>query len=114
MSSIGGFIQPLGAQDDHGMYLRLGKGNGRVLAPVGPGLIKEVGTKEYRLLSLGDEIALEPAACTIAVDGERQIEAYAEQKVSVRLTRRGPVVVDVKRCMQEAGRRGVLKNIIRK
>jgi hypothetical protein len=91
------------------MYVRLGEGNTSVLAPVGPGLIKKVETREYRLLSLETEVILEPAACTIAVDGERQIEVYPDQKVSVRLTNDGPCVVDVKRCMHEASRCGVFQ-----
>jgi predicted polyphosphate/ATP-dependent NAD kinase len=111
MSSIGGFLHPLGPRDPQGMYLRLGQGNTRVLAPVGPGLISRVNTQDYRMISLGDEVILEPAACTIAVDGERQIEIYPDQTVSVRLTKSGPRVVDIRRCVQEAGRCGVLKSV---
>jgi predicted polyphosphate/ATP-dependent NAD kinase len=111
MSSIGGFLHPLGPRDPQGMYLRLGQGNTRVLAPVGPGLISRVDTQDYRMISLGDEVILEPAACTIAVDGERQIEIYPDQTVSVRLTKSGPRVVDIRRCVQEAGRCGVLKSV---
>jgi len=109
MSSIGGLLHPLGPRDEQGMYLRLGEGSTSVLAPVGPGLISKVDIQDYRLLSQGDEVDLEPAAFTIAVDGERQIEVYPDQKVSVRLTNRGPRVVDVKRCLQEAGRQGVFQ-----
>ncbi len=111
MSSIGGFIHPLGPRDPQGMYLRLGRGNTSVLAPVGPGLVSKVETQEYRLLSLGDEVVLEPAACTIAVDGERQVEVYPDHKVSVRLTNRGPRVLDVRGCLKDAGRRGVLRTV---
>ena len=111
MSSIGGLLNPIGPRDPQGMYLRLGKGNTSVLAPVGPGLIRKVEIQEYRLLSPGEEVILEPAACTIAVDGERQIEVYADQKVSVRLTHRGPCVVDVQRCMHEASRCGILQTV---
>ncbi len=109
MSSIGGCLHVLGPQDAQGMYLRLGRGNIRVLAPVGPGLVIPVEIQGHRLLSLGEEVMLEPAACTIAVDGERQIEVFSEQQVSVRLTNRGPRVVDVQECMREASQRGVLQ-----
>jgi len=111
MSSIGGLLNPIGSRDPQGMYIRLGKGNTSVLAPVGPGLIRKVETQEYRMLSPGEEVILKPAACTIAVDGERQIEVYADQKVSVRLTHRGPCVVDVQRCMHEASRCGVFQTV---
>ncbi|MBL7062900.1 MAG: NAD(+)/NADH kinase [Anaerolineae bacterium] len=109
MSSIGGCLHALGPRDAQGMYIRLGQGNTSVLAPVGPGLIIPVGIQSHQLLSLGEEVVLEPAACTIAVDGERQIEVFSEQQVSVRLTNRGPRVVDVQQCMREASQRGVLR-----
>ncbi|HET90976.1 MAG TPA: ATP-NAD kinase [Chloroflexi bacterium] len=108
MSSIGGCLHVVGRQDPQGMYIRLGQGNTSVLAPVGPGLIIPVGIQSHRLLSLGEQVALEPAACTIAVDGERQIEVFSEQQVSVRLTNHGPRVVDVQQCMREASQCGVL------
>jgi predicted polyphosphate/ATP-dependent NAD kinase len=109
MSSIGGYLHVVGPRDAQGMYLRLGEGNTSVLAPVGPGLIIPVDIQSHRLLSMGEEVVLEPAACTIAVDGERQIEVFSEQKVSVRLTNRGPRVVDVQQCVREASRRGILR-----
>jgi len=109
MSSIGGYLHPLGPQDRQGMYIRLGRGNINVLAPIGPGLISKVNIQDYRLLSLGDEVVLEPAACTIAVDGERQIEVLPEQEVGVRLTNHGPRVVDVRQCTQEASQRGIFR-----
>jgi predicted polyphosphate/ATP-dependent NAD kinase len=110
MSSIGGLLHPLGPRDEQGMYVRLGGGNTSVLAPVAPGLISKVNWQDCRLLSLGDEVAMDPKDCTIAVDGERQIEVLADQKVSVRLTKQGPVVVDVRRCLQEAARCGILRS----
>jgi len=114
MSSIGGCLHALGPRDAQGMYIRLGQGNTSVLAPVGPGLIIPVGIQSHQLLSLGEEVMLEPAACTIAVDGERQIEVFSEQKVSVRLTNHGPRVVDVQQCIREASQRGVLRTPVKR
>lgn len=108
MSSIGGVLKVIDAQEPAGMYIRLGKGDKQVLAPVAPGLVIPVGIQEHRILSIGDEVTLEPAACTVAVDGERQIEVFEEQTVRVRLTDRGPRVVDVQQCVQEAAQQGVL------
>jgi len=114
MSSIGGCLHALGPRDAQGMYIRLGQGNTSVLAPVGPGLIIPVGIQSHQLLSLGEEVMLEPAACTIAVDGERQIEVFSEQQVSVRLTNHGPRVVDVQQCIREASQRGVLRTPVKR
>jgi predicted polyphosphate/ATP-dependent NAD kinase len=108
MSSIGGVLHPIGPLDPHGMHIRLGTGNGRVIAPVGPGLIVPVDIQGHRLLSIGDKVALERAACTIAVDGERQLEVFAEQQVTVCLTDHGPCVVDVQQCIAEASLCGIL------
>jgi hypothetical protein len=108
MSSIGGVLRPIGPLDPHGMHIRLGTGDGRVIAPVGPGLVIPVDIQDHRLLSMGDEVALERAACTVAVDGERQIEVFAEQQVTVRLTDHGPCVVDVRKCIYEASLCGIL------
>jgi len=109
MSSIGGCLHVLGPQDTNGLYIRLGKGNTRVLAPVGPGLVIPVDIQSHRLISMGEEVVLEPAACTIAVDGEREIEVFPEQTVRVQLTKRGPCVVDVQQCMREASAHCILR-----
>jgi len=109
MSSIGGVLQAVGPLDPFGMYIRLGENGTRVLAPVGPGLIMAVPIQTYRLLALDEEIDLEQAACTVAVDGERQIEVFPEQHVRVRLTNHGPRVVDVDKCLRLASETGVLR-----
>ncbi len=64
------------------------------------------------MLSPEDEVMLQSAACTIAVDGERQLEVFPHQKISVRLTQNGPQVVDVRRCLHEASRCGVFKTAV--
>jgi len=109
MSSIGGCLSIIGPHEPRGMYLHLGGGGPDVLAPVGPGQIAPVGVQSWRWLSMDEEIALQPAACTIAVDGERQIEAFEEQEIRVRLTAAGPRVADVSKCLNHASRAGILR-----
>jgi len=109
MSSIGGLLHPVGCLDPHGMYIRLGRGGMTVLAPVAPGILSAVEIQSYRLLPLNEEVVLEPAACTLAVDGERQIEVFPEQRISVRLVEKGPRVVEVDRCLEAASRLGVFR-----
>ncbi len=111
MSSIGSCLQAVSAHDDHGMYLSLGPGGTQVLAPMGPGLVTQVPIQEHRLLPVGEEIILNRNPSTIAFDGERQIEIYSKRKIAVRLTRLGPRVVDISRCMAEATRRGVFQQL---
>ncbi len=107
MSAIGSCLQPVTPQEKHGLYIAIGQGQGRVLAPVAPGMVAQVDIREHRLLSIGEEITLNPQVCTIALDGERSIEIYPGQTVKIRLTNNGPRVVNVSRCLAEASRLGV-------
>jgi hypothetical protein len=107
MSSIGACLQPVTPQEAHGLYIAIGQGQRSVLAPVAPGLVTQVAIREHRLVSIDEEITLSPQVCTIALDGERSIEIYPGQTVTVRLTNNGPYVVNVSRCLAEASRLGV-------
>jgi predicted polyphosphate/ATP-dependent NAD kinase len=107
MSSIGACLQPVTPQEKHVRYVAMGQGRGKVLAPVAPGLITQVSIREHRLLPIGEEINLNPQVCTIALDGERSIEIYPGQTVTIRLTNNGPRVVNVPLCLAEAARLGV-------
>lgn len=111
LSSIGSCFQTLDAHDDHGMYLALGPGGTKVLAPTGPGLVTHVPVREHRLFPVGDEVTLNSHPCTIALDGERYIEVYGTRTITIRLTNDGPRVVDIVRCMEEATRRGVFQRL---
>lgn len=109
LSAVGSCLHPFGAQDGTGMYVQIGEGGSRVLAPIAPGLVVPVAVYHYQLLSLGDEVALNPGPCTIALDGERSIEVGHQSYLTVRLTNHGPRVVDIGACMAEAARVGVFR-----
>ena len=111
LSSVGSCLQALGARDRYGMYLALGPGGIQVLAPIGPGLVKQISIREHRLVPVGGEVTLSSDPCTIALDGERYIEVYGTRTITVRLTRNGPRVVDIARCMEEATRCGVFQRL---
>lgn len=109
LSSLGSCFQPLGAQEGQGMYLAIGPGGTQVLAPLGPGLVTQISIRDHRPLSVGDEVILDSDAGTIALDGEREIEVYRRPKIAVRLTKNGPRVVDIGRCVREAASRGFFR-----
>ncbi len=111
MSAVGSCLHPFDFRDAIGMHLQLGEGGSRVLAPIAPGLIVPVGVRNYRLLSLGEEVALDSAPCTIALDGERSIEVGRDHGLAVRLTNDGPRVVDIGKCMAEAAGAGVFRSV---
>lgn len=103
LSSIGGQLRPLGADESAGLYIELGAGTA-VLAVLAPGLAVQVGVRDWRLLPLGEEVVLEAGAGTVALDGERELAA--DGAASVRVTACGPLVVDVHAALAAAGRPG--------
>jgi predicted polyphosphate/ATP-dependent NAD kinase len=109
MSAVGSFLHPFDVREAVGMYVKLGDGGNPVLAPVAPGLIVPVPVRDFHLLALGEEVAMDSDQCTVALDGERYIEVGRNQRLSVRLTNRGPRVVDIDTCMAEAARVGVFR-----
>lgn len=111
LSAVGGCFRTVRARDPHGMFLSIGAGGADILAPMGPGLVTRVPIRDHRMLAIGDEVQLDPEIGTIALDGERQIEIFANQSIRVRLTDRGPRVVDISHCMEEATRRGVFQQL---
>lgn len=111
ISSLGSCFRHLTSKDGQGIYLALGQGGSRVLAPVAPGLLTPVDVREHRLLSLGESVVLDSQVSTVALDGEREIEIYGHPTLSVRLTMSGPRVVDFTRCMEVAARSGVFHRL---
>jgi len=107
MASIGGSFHPITADDDQGLYLRIGKDNMRVSATIAPGVIGEVGIEEYRVLGLNERVGISVDRLSlVALDGEREIEIYPQDKVEVELRKDGPRVVKIKETLEEAARSG--------
>lgn len=106
LAAVGGCLATLSPRNAHGLYLRLGAGGRQVLAPVAPGLVVPVGILEHRLIEAGEDVRLDPGNCTIALDGEREVEVGLHQTVVARLTTAGPRVVDIEAALAEATRRG--------
>jgi predicted polyphosphate/ATP-dependent NAD kinase len=107
LSSIGGAVRPQGLGDDEGLYLELGEGGETVLAPIAPGLIHRVGVAHSQVLEIGGAVDLELGSCTIALDGEREIEIGRPRPVRFSLSANGPRVIDPRLALSEAGKRGV-------
>ena len=101
LSSVGGRIHPLGADDPGGLYLELGGRSGRLVhAVLAPGLTAEVVVSEYRVLQPGEDVTLDVSGGTLALDGERELLVHGPATASV--TRSGPLVVDVRRALAAA------------
>ena len=70
-----------------------------VLAPIAPGVIPAVPITSWRRLAAGERVAVEKRHCTVALDGEREVELLPGQDVYATLSMDGPWVVDVPKAM---------------
>ena len=116
LSAIGAHLDPIGRDTPEGLYLRLADppAHGRpaeapkitVVAPIAPGLVAAVGIREFRRIAVGEEVALEEAAGSLALDGERELVLRPPERASVRLSAAGPRVLDVRSALAAAAARG--------
>jgi hypothetical protein len=99
IASLGGALFPRECERCSGAWIAVGDpatASTRVTVPIAPGLLREVPVRESRLLPHGAFVSLQSGSCTIALDGEREIEIRdPDARVDVRLDPRGPRVVDV-------------------
>jgi len=77
----------------------------RVRVPLAPGMMAEAGIAGARLLQPGATVELSGGPCTIAVDGEREIEIL-DPGASIRITLdpNGPRVVEIEGAIGQAAR----------
>jgi predicted polyphosphate/ATP-dependent NAD kinase len=108
LSSIGGLLHPVRADDPHCLCLDL-EGDGKwVKAPVAPGMIEKVFIASERIMNVGDEMEIVGEPSVLALDGEREVEVPRGDRASIRLEKDGPLVVDVQRTMNSAMKRRIL------
>ncbi len=94
------------ARDSAGLYVELGAGQTRVLAPIAPGLIVPVSVRSVSPLELEQTVPIPHAPSILALDGEREVPVPPGASVAVRLSARGPYVVDVQAALQAAVEEG--------
>lgn len=107
IASIIGALNPLSPADSQGISIDLGPGGRKVLAAIGPGLIKPVQVAGYRLLNPGDKVEVKKVPCLIAVDGEREVEIRAGDRAELQIQSAGPWVVDISAALNQAARLGL-------
>jgi hypothetical protein len=112
MSPIGGLLQPVGANDEGGLFVGCAAPGapGRVLlAPVSAGLYRRVNVTDFRALALGQEVLLRGPGI-LAFDGDRERRLLPGQEARLRVERSGPCVLDVERALRLAAERGAFLN----
>ena len=106
-SAVGGLVEPVGADADHGLVLHLDiASTRRVLAPTAPGHYGDLGLASVERLAPGDEVVVE-GPTLLAFDGERKRRLHAGQRARLTVSRDGPRVVDVGSVMAAAADEGL-------
>jgi hypothetical protein len=105
--SVGGMLFPDAAGSGQGAHIIMGEGR-RVLAPLAPGIMRELTVSSASLLQPGDIVRLQPRAGTIALDGEREIEVLRDGcEITVTFNPQGPRVVQISEAIAAATRAGL-------
>lgn len=106
-SSIAGVRQIVTAQDPYGGIVFLGRGYQKVVAPVAPGILEEIGVSPMTRLPVGQAYRWEPQQRgTIALDGERELYVKPGDILHFTVTENGPLKVSVRETIEQAQREG--------
>ena len=114
ISSIGGRLKAVGMFEPKGLQITFAesamdpRGDTddamSVRAPIAPGIVADVRIAQWSEMVPGDAIEIDAAGCTIALDGEREIELLQGDGAAVVLKANGPVVVDFDEALGYAAR----------
>ena len=107
MSPIGGFIQPVFAEDDFGLSIAVDPTAEPMLAPLSPGFFKPVRVQAVNKVPFEVPVPFEGPG-VLALDGDRDIRIAAGESVQVTLRRDGPRVIDIEAAMRWAVAEGMM------
>lgn len=113
MSSIGGLLNPVSRHEMHGLRVQLDDAEQCEMtlnAPIAPGLFEEVGIVSYDTIEYDVPYPIVTKRGVLAFDGEREIEFSEEDKIVVRLSKDGPLTIDVQATIFSAVKAGIFLN----
>ncbi|WP_022665031.1 ATP-NAD kinase family protein [Desulfospira joergensenii] len=109
LSAVGGQLAEVLPEEHRGLHLRLGRGGKqKVTAAIAPGLLREVRVRQWDFLEEDILVAVESPRCVLALDGERETSLKQGQTAMVRLSGKGPLVIDVHRTMSWARKNRIM------
>lgn len=113
IASIGAALFPEQCGSCAGAWVRIGtseSANETVTVPIAPGLMRAVPIADAKPLAQGESVELSSGPCTLAFDGEREIEIHdADTRIAVRLDPMGPRVVDVEEALRQGAELGAFR-----
>ncbi len=107
MSPIGGFVQPVYAQDNHGLLVTTALGAEPLLAPLSPGLFRPVAVDTVSEIAFDVAVPFRGPG-VVALDGDREHKLRDEEHAWVSIRRDGPFVIDVEAAMRWAVAQGIM------
>ena len=106
-SSLVGAAIRVGRQEEWGATAEFTGGRPNTLAPVGAGTVRGVRVRNVRRLALGEPVTRTmDYQGTLALDGEREIFFQPGDVITCKVTRNGPLRVDVDTAIESARIRG--------
>jgi predicted polyphosphate/ATP-dependent NAD kinase len=112
LSAIGAYLPGVRLGRDEGLVLEIGEGGERVLAPIAPGLVRPIDVAAHRRLAIGEIVEVGSSThAVLALDGERELPLRPGERVQVRLSQRGPRVVDVRAALRQAVECGLFATV---
>jgi len=109
LSSIGGCLHRIRPCDGQGLNVEIGEGGCSVLAPIAPGLLKEVSVRSARIIEIGETVPVRSLPSILALDGERAFRMKPGDDISIRLNKSGPRVVKVHEVLKQATEKGLFR-----
>lgn len=90
-------------EDDFGMAARPDSDAAAALIPISAGVVEAVKIHKPRRLALDEPYSYTALSdCMVALDGEREFSLKKGEEIEFRITRNGPIRVDVNRAMEIA------------
>ena len=113
ISSIGSRLMEIGMFEAKGLQIDFAGGDAKeslahedaatvVSAPIAPGMVADVEVARWSEMRVGDIVEIDAPGCTIALDGEREIELLRGMEASISLNAAGPLVVDFDGALRHA------------
>ncbi len=106
-SSVVGGKMIINEADDFGAYLAINMDKPKIYTPIAAGVVLAIGSDDPVTLGFKDDYEF-TTYCrgTIALDGEREIEFHKDETFLIRISRNGPVRVDVKKAIEIGQKNG--------
>jgi len=111
MSVIGGLVLPCGDDEEAGVEVLCGpEAEAPLLAPISPGLFREVPVRSARRLELGETVRVEGPG-VLAFDGDRARALAPGQGAVLAVRRDGPRRIEVALALRRAAEAGAFRGV---